>query len=381
MKPTRLFLALAAAAVIAGLAGYAYWSQRPAPAPEAAQAGPVRLAADHLRYAPGAPQLAFLKIQPAREVMEPTLEPLPARLAYDENRTTRVYSPVAGRVLRLLAQAGDRVAAGQVLAYLDAPDFAAAQADTRKAAADLAVKQAAYQRANVLHEGGIVADKDLEAAHGDLASSQAEATRAQSRLRNLGRVDENGYALRAPIAGVVAERHINPGQEVRPDLPDPLFVITDTSHLSVILDVPEQDLGKISVGQPLRIEVDAWPEQAFNATLRQIGVVLDPATRRVPVRAELDNRDGRLKPEMYARATPLNGDGRNMISVPNGALVTTGLHPYVFVEQEPGLLVKQAVTVSQRGHETTYLSAGVSAGQRVVTSGALLLDSELGGGK
>ena len=364
-----------------GLGGYGAWHHVAAKLPAPPAPGPVRAAVDRLRYPSGAPQLAFLRIQPAVQVPEPTLEPLPARLAYDENHTVRMNSPVSGRVLRILAQPGDRVKKGQPLAVIDAPDFVNAQADLRKAEADLGLKRASYQRSRVLHDGGIVADKDLEGARADLAAAEAEATRSASRLRNLGGIDENGYTLRAPIAGVVVERRLNPGQEVRPDLADPLFVLTDPSRLNVLLDVAEQDIGKIREKQPLDVAVDAWPGEAFRAAVSRIGVALDPATRRIPVRAGIDNRDGRLKPEMFVRATPLNGNGRLAVAVPNGAMLTTGLHPYLFVETEPGLLVKRMAEVSQRGHDTTYLSAGVKPGERVVTSGALLLDSELGGGK
>ena len=380
MKASRTVL-WSLLAGLAGLGGYGLWHQVAAKPPAQPMPGPVRAAVDRLRYPGGAPQLAFLQIQPAVAVPEPTLEPLPARLAYDENHTVRMSSPVAGRVLRILVQPGDRVRTGQPLAVIDAPDFANAQADLRKSEADLALKQAAFQRSRLLHDGGIVADKDLEAARADLAAAAAEAARTAARLRNLGKIDENGYALRAPIAGVVVERHLNPGQEVRPDLADPLFVLTDPSRLGVLLDVPEQDIGKIREKQALSVAVDAWPGERFRAVVSRIGVSLDPASRRIPVRAEIDNRDGRLRPEMFVHATPLNGDGRIVIAVPNGAMVTTGLHPHVFVEVEPGLLVKREVEASQRGHETTYLSAGVKAGERVVTSGALLLDSELGGGK
>ncbi|MDP1704602.1 MAG: efflux RND transporter periplasmic adaptor subunit, partial [Sulfurimicrobium sp.] len=183
-----------------------------------------------LRYSPGAPQLNYLRIQPVAEIPEPASEPLNGRIAYDENRTSRVSSPIAGRVVKLVAQPGDHVKAGQPLLWLDSPDLGSALADQRKADVDLHLKNLAYQRAKTLFEGEVLAKKDFESADADLKQSQAEASRAHARMKNLTSGSTAGldgrFALRAPITGIVAERQANPGAEIRPDNPAPLYVIT-----------------------------------------------------------------------------------------------------------------------------------------------------------
>ena len=338
-----------------------------------------------LHYAPAAPQLANLRIQAVADMPEPASEPLPARIAYDESHTTRVSSPVAGRVIRLGAQAGDKVAAGQPLLWLDSPDYGSAIADAAKAEADLQLKQSAYARAKMLFEGEVLARKDLETAEADLHQSRAEAQRAALKLRNysqagsVSRIGER-YALRAPISGVVTERQVNPGMEVRPDAQTPLFVITDPARLWVVIDLPETVLGKAHPGQAVAIEVDAFPGETFQARVLSVGTALDPVSRRAQIRCELANPDRRLKPEMFARATLIADTQHRVLRVPNSALIVTGLYYFVFVETAPGNLEKRRVAVTNQNRDYSIVTQGLKAGERIVSTGALLLNSELAGG-
>jgi len=339
--------------------------------------------AQELRFSAGSPQLNFITVEPVVLLPEPLLDPLSARIAYDEDHTARVSSPIAGRVMRILVQPGDRVAAGQLLVILDAPDFAAAVSDVGKSDADLHLKQRAHGRAGELFEAGVIARKDFEVAESDLRQSEAENTRAKQRLRNLDRgLNRNvpgSYELRAPIAGVVAERSISPGVEVRPDLPNPLFVITDPTHLWVIVELPERNLAAVKAKQDVVVEVDAYPSERFAAKVASIGEVLDPSTRRVQVRCVLDNPQRLLKPEMYARVTPLAGKQNLLPRIANSALITEGLYSFVFVEKEPGVFERKRVELGLQGRSVSYVKAGLGEGDRVVTGGALLLNSELAG--
>lgn len=338
---------------------------------------------NELRFTAGSPQLNFIKVEAVVLLPEPLLDPLSARVAYDEDRTARVSSPIAGRVTRILVQPGDYVAAGQLLVLIDAPDFAAAIADVDKSAAELQLKQRAHSRASELFQAEVIARKDFEAAESDLRQSEAESTRAKQRLRNLDRGLSRGapgsYELRAPIAGVVAERSINPGVEVRPDLPNPLFVITDPTHLWVIVDLPERNLGAVKVKQDVVVEVDAYPTERFAAKVTSIGEVLDPSTRRVQVRCVLDNPKRLLKPEMYARVTLLAGKQNLLPRIANSSLITEGLYSFVFVEKEPGVFERKRVELGLQGRSVSYVKDGLGEGDRVVTGGALLLNSELAG--
>jgi membrane fusion protein, heavy metal efflux system len=378
-----IFMTLAAMLAVAA----AVWSYVQVAArggePRPQSAAPAQLNARELRFPAGAPQLSFIRVEAVLALPEPLLDPLNARIVYDENHTVRVSSPIAGRVTRIFVQPGDRVAAGQTLVLLDAPEFAGAAADVAKSRADLQFKQKAYARSSELFQAEVIARKDFESAESDLRQSEAEHNRARMRLRNLephaGEAPGNAYALRTPIAGIVAERTVNPGTEVRSDAPNPLFVITDPTHLWVIVDLPERYLGKLNVGQKVTIDVDAYPGGDFVGQVASIGEVLDPATRRVQVRCVVNNSNRQLKPEMYARVTPIHDERVKLPRIPNSALLTMGLYSYIFVEKEPGVFEKRQVSLGLQGRSESYVKQGLTGGERVVTVGALLLNSELTG--
>jgi len=346
----------------------------PAPAPASAQREP-----GILRYPVDAPQLAALKTTAAEELPVPLAEPLNGRITYNENYTARVSSPIAGRIVSIKLQPGDAVKAGDSLLALDSPDLAQAVADLHKAQADETRKRLAYERAQKLHDGEVLPRKDLESAEADQAQARAEAQRARLRLHNLapgGGTREN-FVLRSPIGGVISERKANPGMEVRPDLPDPLYVITDPKRLWVMIDLPERNLSKVEPGHPVAVEVDAWAGERFAGTIEKVGETVDPATRRIQVRCSLPNPARKLKPEMYARVTLLADENQRAVRVPNSALVTDGMYSHVFVEKSTGVFEKRRLSLRLQDRNFSYVASGLAAGERVVTSGALLLNSEM----
>ena len=382
MKSFAYFIAAAVAAAICFGTG-ALWAKRK-PDMTAITALPRPKERGVVRFAPGAPQLAMLAVAPLPTMAVPLAEPLNARVAFDESHTARVSSPISGRIVELRAQLGDRVPAGGLLALIDAPDLGAAAADLAKAQAEERRKEAALRRVQELYDAEVAPKKDLEAATTDLVQAQAETARAALRLANLNprRAKINGQTLHltTPVSGVVAERRANPGMEVRPDLPEALFIVTDVTHLQLVVDLPEQHVGKIAVGQPVAAEADAWPGERFHGRIERIAPVVDPATRRVQVRCSVENLDARLKPEMYVRVSVLADEARSAVRLPNSALVTEGLYSFVFVEREPGVFEKRKIELAVQDREFSYVGAGLVSGERVVVRGALLLNSELAAG-
>lgn len=366
-------------------AGGSYWGwqkyHHANPASEPAKPA-AHKASDTLRFELNAPQLTFLQIKPVEAFPEPLVEALNARITYDDNHTARVFSPVAGRVIRINVEAGQPVKAGDTLLQLDSPDYAAAASDSVKADVDLMRKQQAFERAKQLFDSQGIARRDLESAEADWHQAEAEALRAKARMKNLAsnaKTTDGQFNLRAPISGIISERQVNAGSEVRPDAANPLFVITDPQHLWVLIDLPERQLGKVKVGQPVFVEVDAYPDEIFYGRVTVVGGALDPLTRRIQVRCYLNNPELKLKPEMYARVTPDIDSEAHLPRIPNSALFTQGVSSFVFVELSPGVLQRRKVELTLQDHEYTYVKQGLSAGERVVTSGALLLNSELSG--
>ena len=379
MKKSRKFLLSALFLLMA--AATIYLVQRRSAIEEAAADSRQKVVSHEpgiVHFAAGEPQLSAIRAEAVNAEPIPTADPVNGRFVYDENATSRISSPLTGRVLGLRAGVGDTVKRGAALLDIDAPELANAEADQQKAVSEEMRKRLAYDRAKRLHENEVIARKEFEAAEADYFQSQADTRRASARLRNLqASGHENGkFVLRSPLAGVVVERHANPGQEVRPDLDQPLFLVTDISRLWVLADIPEKHLANVHVGQTVSVETDAYPEKQFQATVERIGVAVDPVTRRVQVRCTIANPDGKLKPEMFARVSFLADGERKGIRVANTALVTEGIYVHVFVEKSAGTYEKRRVKLALRGNDHSFVEDGLQEGDRVVTEGALLLNSE-----
>ena len=333
-------------------------------------------------FAPDAAQLSAIVVRSVHLEAMPLSGPQTGRVVYDENNTTRITSPIAGRVLALHAEVGDAVKAGQTLADLDSPDLATVEADWQKARADELRKQRAFERARTLFQGEVLARKDLEGAQADADQAHSETRRAVLRMRNLNAGgSQNGvFQLKARLTGIVAERQINTGQEVRPDMTSPLFVLTVLDTLWVLVDVPEQIAASVHPGQSVVVETDAWPGTKFPARVDRVGVLLDPGTRRIQVRCVVQNSQRKLKPEMFAKVSFLpDGAAAQAISLPNTSLFTEGRYSFVFVQTRPGTFEKRRVNVRRWEAERSFIDAGLADGEQVVMDGVLQLSTEVGG--
>ena len=331
-----------------------------------------------ISYAPGSPELDSIQTVVAQSSALPISADLNARVVVDESVTSRVGAPIAGRVTRILADLGQPVRAGQALAYLDAPDLSQARADMEKAAADNGLKARALQRAKTLYAGDAIAKRDVESAQADAAASSAELRRTQLRLANLGHGQGDALALTSSVSGYVIDRQLNPGQQIAAGQ-GPLFTVTDPKRLWLVVDVPETAVARARPGEAVEFDVPAWPDRKFHGTITQVGLAVDPATRRVQLRASVPNPDLALKPEMFARARLVTDDGRRAIKVPNAALFEQGTQTYLFRVDAPGRFHRIPVTVSQRGDAYSYVSDGLKDGDRIVGEGALLLNAQLAG--
>ena len=232
------------------------------------------------------------------------------RLYWNEETTVGVFTPVAGRVTKILVDLGHSIKVGQPLAEIDSPDFAQALATTRTAVGNLAAADKAYSRSKELLEHGSAAVKDVEAAQAAYVAAMAERDRAEAVLANYGGSDKGTnavYILRSPIAGVLVEKNINPGQELRadamlanaPNLFAPSFVVSDPTKLWLQLDVAESDLAALQPGLRLQIHARSFPDKIFDGVVDRIGATMDPNTRTIKIRGTVNNPDKLLKAEMY----------------------------------------------------------------------------------
>ena len=341
-----------------------------------------------VRFATNASQLASITVQ-AAQPRTLAVTHVTGRLYWDDDITVRVFTPVAGRVIALRADLGQAIPAGTPLAEIDSPDFGQALANARTAVGNLAAAEKAYRRSQELLQHGAAAQKDVEAAEAACVAAVAERDRAEAVLANYGGSDKSTnsvYILRSPIAGVLVEKNINPGQELRADLmlanaPNlfaPIFVVSDPAKLWLQIDVAESDLSSLQPGQHLQISSRAFPGRVFDGKVDNLGATMDPATRTIKVRGVVNNSDKLLKAEMYVMVeVAQNPDqaGQMGVEVSSKALFMKGDDSYLFIEESPGHFQRKLVKVGVEKDSKVPVLEGVNAGQRVVTEGALLLQA------
>ena len=362
------------AAMVAGLSACSE-----APAPKAAEPQPI-MQGKQLRFPTGHAQLALLKTTPAQVAQSISVE-LPAHVVWNEERTQRIYAPLTGRVDSIRADVGKAVTPGTPLLTLYSPELGVAQADAAKALADMQLSEKALRRQRELFEAGIVARKDLEQVEADALRTKAESERAlaKTRLYGGGHAVNQQLVLSSGIHGVVVERNVNPGQEVRSDQAGagnpPLFVVSDPSQLWVQIDAREADIAALRPGAIFELWVPTLPDQKFTGKVMAASDFLDPITRTIKVRGLVANPLRLLKAEMLGTAKIQRSMGAGVV-VPASAVFLRGTTHWVFLQTAPGTFEPHEVTVGHEGAKETVLTQGLSAGDVVVSENGLLLARE-----
>jgi len=313
---------------------------------------------------------------------------LAGKMAYGEDRYSKISSPLQGRVVEVRAHLGDRVKAGAVLLVVDSPDIAQAYSEYVKEDSDLQYATRSHELAKDLYSNKALPLKDLKQAENELVKARAEFRRAKERLLSLRvpaeelnkPVDKqqitSRFEMKSPLTGIVVERVVTPGQSVGGDANQVLFTVADLDMLQVVADVYERDLALVKEGQFAKVKVEAYPEVDFPATVASVGDVVDPASRTIKLRAWVNNQDHRLKPEMFARLHIQVGDATKILVVPKEAVLESDGKQFVFVVEESNHYVRHEVKVSNFTTDQMRVLEGLTPGQRIVTKGAVLIKGQ-----
>jgi cobalt-zinc-cadmium efflux system membrane fusion protein len=330
--------------------------------------------------------LAFATVEARRDIgtLEATAQIEPAA-----DRVAKIASRVPGRIVAVHVSAGDRVARGQSVAELDSPEVGQAKADYLSARATATLARAAATRERQLFERHVSAEREWREAEAEATRAEAAEDAAENRLHALGLEDseleglrtERHYSatmtMRSPVAGVVAERNAAVGQIVEPM--NAFLTVMDLREVWTLVDVYEQNLSQVRVGQSVDVTTTAYPDDAFSGTVASIGALIEPQSRSVKVRVVLPNPRERLKPGMFAtvrfRGTIHTATTR--LYVPASAVQRDGQRTIVFVPGEGGAFRAISIRVGQETSEWVQVLDGLTVGERVVSRGAFLLKSEL----
>jgi cobalt-zinc-cadmium efflux system membrane fusion protein len=358
-------------------------------------------------FYPTADQWATLTVEPVQRQVFRSERITEGKIAVDEDRSTPIFSPYAGRVLKLFVKPGDTVKVGDPLFTVQATDMVQAQNDfisaatgLNKARSALNLAQIIDKRQRLLYEGKAVPLKEaqnaraaLDAAENDVRSAMVALEAARNRLGILGKTDqeitdfqekgtiEPATLISAPIAGTIVQRKVGPGQYVGSGQTDPVFIIGDLSTVWVVGFIRETDAPIVRLGQRIYFTVLAYPDRSFPANISYVAAAFDPSTRRLLVRGTVNNADGLLKPEMFASVKILAGEGDNAIAVPRDAIIYEGDAVRVWAVRDTDNAIElRRIKVGLTNGKVVEIVEGLTPKDRVVTKGSLFIDRVAAGG-
>ena len=319
-----------------------------------------------------------LEVQPT--TLTRTLR-LTGTVAYNAFRTTPVIAQVSGPVSRIAVVPGQRVKQGQPMLYVASPDYSQLRSNYLKAKDAYALAQKAEARAKDLYQHHAIAEQALEQAESAEVQAGGDLVSAQAALKVLGITDPDALVqapptfevpVKAPIGGEVVEQNVAVGQLIQPGSTQ-CFMLSDTSNVWVLVNVYQNDLPFVRVGDAVSIQTDAYP-QVFRGRISYVAASLDPATRTLQARIETANPGEKLKKDMYVTATVSAGKISQAIVLPDASVLRDNENqPFVYVETSQNQFGRRAVTIGESVNGQTEITSGVKTGDHVIGNGSLFL--------
>jgi cobalt-zinc-cadmium efflux system membrane fusion protein len=351
-------------------------------------------------FKPTKEQWAAIVTNPAIQMAFRDEQTTDGKIAIDDDISTPVFSPYSGRVMRLIAKPGDQVERGAPLFAIEANEVVQAQNNLITALSALNKARSVRRLAEITEKrqhdlydakAGALKDwqqsqSDLIGAENDYRSAEIGLTAVRNQLHILGKSDAdidnfqatarmNAEALvHAPLAGTVLSRKVGPGQFLSLGATDPVFVIGDLSRVWLVANVREVDVPKMGVGQPVEVHVLAYPDRVFKARITYVAPSVDATTRRLQVRAEVENSDSALKPEMFASFNIVTGNDLAAVGVPKAAVIYEGSNARVWIANADGTITSRQIRVGRTANAMVEVTEGLAPGERVVTRGGLFID-------
>jgi membrane fusion protein, heavy metal efflux system len=328
-------------------------------------------------------QMSHVQVVAAEKSKVPRVLRLTGAVAFNAFKTTPVFSAVGGPVQEILAEPGQRVHTGQTLLTVTSPDYSAARSAYMKARTAFQLADKNFDRAKDLLEHKAIAERDLQQAESDRAQAQADMQSSEDALRALGIRDpeamlkENPKStsqipVPAPAGGQVVERLVGPGQLLQAGATQ-CFTISDMSTVWVLVNVYQNDLAYVRIGDVVEITTDAYPD-VFHGKISYIADALDPNTRTLQARIVTENPGYKLKKDMYVTATVRAGALANAITVPDASVLRdTENQAFVYVQQGNNQFGRRLVKAGDSQNGRTLIQSGLNEGEHIVGDGSLFL--------
>lgn len=308
-----------------------------------------------------------------------------AHVQTDATHVSRVGSPVAGRILRILVFEGQTVRAGTTLATLHSTSLSDTQVSLIKAFSDQTLAEAATKRAEQLVEADVIGRAELERRRAELLQASTEVASFRTQLRGLGISERQiqelqktrrlnaDYAIVTPTGGTVLDRKVTAGQVVQPS--DEAFTVADLSDVWITANVPEVDAGKLKRGMEVVVHIPALPNEKISSRLTYVAPIVDPETRTVEVRILVPNPSGLFRPDELATMV-FTGHTTRELTLPQTAVVREENKDHIFVQIAPNKFVLREVNLGDESGDRRVVRSGVTASERIVLDGAFHLNNQ-----
>jgi membrane fusion protein, heavy metal efflux system len=357
-------------------------------------------------FSPAAAQWTTLGVEPVTQQVFRDEHVTEGKIAVDEDRSTPVFSPYSGRIIKLLVKPGDAVTIGQLLFTIEATDMVQAQNDfiagvaaRNKARSQLAFAEIDERRFRTLSKDKAVPQRDFEqaqtalvAAQNDVRTAETALEAVRNRLRILGKTDDEiatfertgrinpETPIYSPIAGTVVQRKVGPGQFINTSVSgDPIYVIGDLSTVWLVAYVRETEASKIRIGQQISFKLLSRPGEIYHGNIQYVATTLEANSRRLMIRTTIHNEDRALKPEMYAGVSIFTDEGDLWPAIPREAVIYEGNTARVWVAHDDRTIERRSITPGMIDGRMIQVLKGLRPGEKVVTKGTLFIDRAAAG--
>lgn len=347
---------------------------RAEPQPASDPPGLTFTGSNGITVANDAPAWSSLAVDHPSAAVTMWTDPVSARITFDEARTSRVATPLAGRVTSVYVQSGQAVKKGAPLYTITSSGLAELKSEVAKTDVELKTAQIELDRTKALVDAGSLPGKELVGAQQRVAEAQLAGQLARQKVASLAVANgtDATFTVSAPRDGVVVEKKVAVGMEVDASV-GTLVAVADLSSVWVLVDLFEEDVGDIKTGAEAKVVFDGANE--VTATVDQVSAVVDPDRHTVPVRIHLDNPAGALRPNAHAEVRLKAGTAP--LALPSRAVLSNGRESYVYVVGPGGAMARRTIKIGPSIGDLVPVLDGVTATDKIVVKGAILLDNAI----
>ena len=326
-----------------------------------------------------------IKFEPAKIIPIKKSLDIPGSIEVKQNLLARIGSPVQGRIIEIKGELGKTVKQGDVLAVINSTELAKQQLAYIKSVQMVELKTKAYERAVLLFDADVVSEAQKLQRKTELSAAKADMEASKDQLFVMGMTIDEIEAIQseiqidattnivAKIDGKIIKKNVNVGQVVDPT--EDIFTIAMLSEVWGVAQVPERQIGFLKEGDDLLIDVPAYENKSVEGKITYLGDIVDPVTRTVTIRTEIDNAHGLLKPDMLI-TMKVSGKSIEKVGVPINAIVSIDDIPNIFVKTGENKFLMRPVTLGVKNKDAVHIDDGLLEGEEVVIDGAFHLNNE-----